>query len=290
MTRIAFIDNQRGDLAQVRSILSNENFSVDTYKDPQFAMDSFKRCMPDLVAISLPVSKIDGVALIEQIRSSSMIPLVLLSPVRDEIEEIMGLRYGADDYIHLPISPRLLSERLKALLRRHAMLLAYSKTPAETEKTLTCGDLTMDPCRYTVSWKTRSVSLTATEFRILQALVRRPGIVKTRDQLLNASYPADVYIDDRTIDSRIKRIRNKLRIVDPEFANIETLYGIGYRFNAPIERQDDTQAFTASHTLLNRSTGSKNPTTSLGRVLAWPSKPAAKVPADGVKRPATATV
>lgn len=273
MIRIAFIDNQRDGLSQVRSILSEDNFSVDVYKDPQFAMDSFQRRMPDLVVINLPTSKIDGVSLIEQIRTTSIIPLVLLSTARDEIEEIMGLRYGADDYIHLPISPRVLAERIKALLRRHSSLLAHSKTSTEAEKTLVCGDLTLDPSTHTVCWKARQVNLTSTEFRMLHALVRRPGMVKTRDQLLTASYPADIYVDDRTIDSHIKRVRNKLRVADPDFTSIETLYGVGYRFNPSTDRPIAIPAYAANKLSVNHDAAGPNTFPPLSRALPWPKEP-----------------
>jgi len=277
MIRIAFIDNQRDELAQVRSILSAESFGVDVYKDPQFALDSFQRRMPDLVVINLPTSKINGVALVEHIRASSIIPVVLLSTARDEIEEIMGLRYGADDYIHLPISARVLSERIKARLRRHSTLVAHGKTAPEAEKTLVCGDLTLDPSRHTVCWKAHQVNLTSTEFRLLHALVRRPGMVKTRDQLLTASYPSEIYVDNRTIDSHVKRVRNKLRLADPEFTSIETLYGIGYRFNPSADRPIAISAYAAGKPPVIHDQACSSKLQPLGRATSWPKEPSVTV-------------
>ncbi len=246
MIRIAFVDNQREDLAPLRAILSEDNNTVETFRDGQFALDTFQRRMPDMVIINLPTSKIDGVTLIDRIRATSIIPVIMLSSTRDEIDEIMGLRFGADDYIHLPVSPRLLAERIKALLRRHAALLAQARTPVAAEKSLVCGDLTMDPSRHSVCWKNSEVTLTATEFQMLRALVRRPGIVKTRDQLISASYPDEGFVDDRTIDSHIKRIRKKLKGIDPEFACIQTLYGVGYRFIPPATAPSDRTAEAAT--------------------------------------------
>jgi two-component system response regulator ChvI len=186
--------------------------------------------MPDLIVINLPTSKIDGVTLIDRLRAVSIVPVIMLSAARDEIDEIMGLRFGADDYIHTPVSPRLLAERIKGLLRRHSMLLAHVRAPEAVKRAVVCGNLVMDPSRHSVCWRDHEVSLTATEFQLLHALVRRPGIVKTRDQLLEASYPDETYVDDRIIDSHIKRIRKKLKVVDPQFSGIQTLYGVGYRF------------------------------------------------------------
>lgn len=140
----------------------------------------------------------------------------------------MSLRLGADDYLYKPVSPRLLVERINAQLRHHQMLAAHSKESVDL-RPVTCGDLIVDPERHDVQFKGQRVSLTATEFAMLLALVRRPGIVRTRDQLMTASYADNTCVDDRTIDSHIKRIRSKLRTVDPGFTGIETLYGVGYR-------------------------------------------------------------
>ena len=166
--------------------------------------------------------------LIERIRAKSLVPVIMMSAARDEIEEIMGLRFDADAFFHFPASPRLLAERIKAILRRHVARLAHSG--ARPEKIIACGDLVLDPNRHSVTWKGNAVTLTKTEFTMLQALAQFPGIVKTREQLTDASYPDGFYVDDRTIDSHIKRLRKKLRAVDASFNSIDTLYGLGYRF------------------------------------------------------------
>jgi two-component system response regulator ChvI len=288
MTRIAFVDNQREDLAPLRAILSDDNTTVETFRDGQFALDTFQRRMPDLVVINLPTSKIDGVTLIDRIRATSIIPVIMLSAVRDEIDEIMGLRFGADDYIHLPVSSRLLAERIKALLRRHAALLAQARTPVAAEKALVCGDLMMDPSRHSVCWKNSEVSLTATEFHMLRALVRRPGIVKTRDQLITASYPDEGFVEDRTIDSHIKRIRKKLKGIDPDFSCIQTLYGVGYRFTPPptvVSNVTVGQAVAPEATVQNMDDirSSLTPFRGIGR-----SNEPAYLPKENARRTATA--
>lgn len=236
MIKIISVDSQRDRLEPLRLILNNEGYSMQTFNDGLAALGAIQRMAPDLVLINLPTPKIDGVTLLDRIRTNSIAPVVMLSPVRDEIEEIMSLRLGADDYIYGAVSPRLLSERIKGLLRRHAALLAHGKSHVVAEKSLICGDLTVDPDRHEVIWKNQAVILTSTEFQILLALARRPGVVKSREQLVSASYSEENYVDCRTIDCHIKRMRKKLREIDPGFASIETLYGIGYRFTQPGEQ------------------------------------------------------
>jgi two-component system response regulator ChvI len=167
---------------------------------------------------------------LQRLRIKTMMPVIFLTSKDDEIDEIMGLRMGADDYIKKPFSQRLLVERIRALLRRQDCL-GQEAAASENSTLIECGPLQMDPLRHLVHWKGQEVSLTVTEFLLLQTLAQRPGFVKSRDQLMDVAYDEQVYVDDRTIDSHIKRLRKKLRAVDPEFAAIETLYGIGYRYN-----------------------------------------------------------
>ena len=158
-------------------------------------------------------------------------PVIFLTSKDDEIDEVLGLRMGADDYVKKPFSQRLLVERIRALLRRQEAISSGEPTESEASKLMVRGELSMDPLRHSVSWKGQDVSLTVTEFLLLQALAQRPGFVKSRDQLMDVAYDDQVYVDDRTIDSHIKRLRKKMRAVDQEFSAIETLYGIGYRYN-----------------------------------------------------------
>lgn len=236
MARIVFVDSQRDDLAGVRALLANDNHVVEVYRDGKFALEIFQRRMPDLVVINLPICKLYGAGLVDRIRTQSTIPIVLVSTGGDEIDEIMSLRAGADAYIRLPMSPRLLGERIKTLLRRHAMTLQHFQAIAETDKMLVCGDLVMDPGRHDVVFQDQPVTMTSTEFRLLQALVSLPGRVKSREQMISIGYPNETDVSDRTIDSHIKRIRKKLKALDPNFSCIETLYGIGYRYTMSNER------------------------------------------------------
>lgn len=231
MSRIAFIDSKRETFADVHVRLREQDITVETFSDIKFALAAFQRRMPDLIVINLPAAEVDAVSIISRIRETSIVPVMVLSSACDENDAILNLRFGADDYISLPVSPQLLTERIKVLLRRQGMVLAHLE--ASTVKTLVCGDLMIDPSRHSLSWKGHDVNLTVKEFQLLYALVRRPGIVKSRDQLLSDACPDETYEDARCIDSHIKRIRKKLKEVDPEFSGVETLYGIGYRFTQP---------------------------------------------------------
>jgi len=169
--------------------------------------------------------------LLQRLRQKTSMPVIFLTSKDDEIDEVLGLRMGADDYVKKPFSQRLLVERIRALLRRQEAVDGEIVGDTEDTKIMERGDLTMDPLRHSVSWRGQDVTLTVTEFLLLQALAQRPGFVKSRDQLMDVAYDDQVYVDDRTIDSHIKRLRKKMRTVDRDFSAIETLYGIGYRYN-----------------------------------------------------------
>ena len=232
MERIALVDDDRNILASVTIALEAEGYDVDTYNDGQSALDAFSRKHPDLAVLDVKMPRMDGIDLLQRIRQKSKTPVIFLTSKDDEVDEILGLRMGADDYIKKPFSTRLLVARIRALLRRNEMISGDAPV-AEDPKTeaLVRGKLTMDPLRHAVTWDGKNVSLTVTEFLLLKALAQRPGFVKSRDQLMDVAYDDQVYVDDRTIDSHIKRVRKKLRSVDPDFSSIETLYGIGYRYN-----------------------------------------------------------
>jgi two-component system response regulator ChvI len=171
----------------------------------------------------------DGMELLSRIRQKSRMPVIFLTSKDEEVDEILGLRMGADDYIKKPFSQRLLIERIRALLRRLDLKEGEVKD-AKDGGMVVRGELVLDPARHLCTWKGQPVQLTVTEFLILQALAVRPGHVKSRDQLMDAAYGEHIYVDDRTIDSHIKRLRRKIRAVDDSFAQIETLYGLGYRY------------------------------------------------------------
>lgn len=231
MSRIALVDDDRNILTSVAMTLEAEGFEVETYNDGQQALDAFNKRLPDMAVFDIKMPRMDGMDLLQRVRQKTSMPVIFLTSKDDEIDEVLGLRMGADDYVKKPFSQRLLVERIRALLRRQEVLSGDEPTEAEASQVLQRGLLKMDPARHAVEWKGMDVSLTVTEFLLLQALAQRPGFVKSRDQLMDVAYDDQVYVDDRTIDSHIKRLRKKMRSVDNEFSAIETLYGIGYRYN-----------------------------------------------------------
>src|SRR5579872_7300948 len=233
---IALVDDDRNILTSVSIALQQEGFIARVYSDPLIALKAIADNPPDLGVFDIKMPGIDGMELLRRLREFSSMPVIFLTSRDDELDEALGLAMGADDYISKPFSQRLLIARIRAILRRRELERgeANANDGAEPEPPrIERGRLVMDPARHKVLWNGRDVSLTVTEFLILETLAQRPGVVKTRNQLLDVAYSDDVYVDDRTIDSHIKRIRRKFRAVDPEFDAIETLYGVGYRFDEP---------------------------------------------------------
>ncbi|EAQ14171.1 MULTISPECIES: response regulator transcription factor [Maritimibacter] len=231
MSKIALVDDDRNILTSVSITLEAEGFEVETYNDGQQALDAFNKALPDMAVFDIKMPRMDGMDLLQRVRQKTNMPVIFLTSKDDEIDEVLGLRMGADDYVKKPFSQRLLVERIRALLRRQEAIEGVVMPDTEENKVMQRGNLSMDPLRHAVTWKGKDVSLTVTEFLLLQALAQRPGFVKSRDQLMDVAYDDQVYVDDRTIDSHIKRLRKKMRTVDDEFSAIETLYGIGYRYN-----------------------------------------------------------
>ncbi|WP_439560275.1 response regulator transcription factor [Roseinatronobacter sp.] len=230
MSRIALVDDDRNILTSVSICLEAEGFEVETYNDGQSALEAFNRKLPDMAVLDMKMPRMDGMELLQRLRQKTQMPIIFLTSKDDEIDEVLGLCMGADDYVKKPFSQRLLVERIRALLRRK-QAIESGEEGGEEAKTIVRGNLEMDPLRHSVKWKGKDVTLTVTEFLLLQALAQRPGVVKSRDQLMDVAYDDQVYVDDRTIDSHIKRLRKKMRSVDEEFSSIETLYGIGYKYN-----------------------------------------------------------
>ena len=227
---IALVDDDRNILTSVSIALQAEGFAVRIYSDGEAALRAFAENAPDLVVLDIKMPRLDGMEVLRRLREKSQIPVIFLPSKDDELDEALGLAMGADDYLAKPFSLRLLIARIRAILRRteaRAVPISEEKPAAER---LVRGRLDMDPARHKVRWDGKEVVLTVSEFMILEALAQRPGFVKSRDQLMDAAYHDDVYVDDRTIDSHIKRLRRKFRQVDKEFKAIETLYGVGYRF------------------------------------------------------------
>jgi two-component system response regulator ChvI len=231
-TTIALVDDDRNILTSVSIALQAEGFATRVYSDGEAALKALVDNPPDLAVLDVKMPKMDGMELLRRLREKSELPVIFLTSKDEEIDEALGLAMGADDYITKPFSQRLLIARIRAILRRaEARAVPADEAQAETETPLIVrGRLNMDPARHRVTWDGRDVTLTVTEFMILEALAQRPGVVKSRNQLMDVAYQDDIYVDDRTIDSHIKRLRRKFRATDGEFKAIETLYGVGYRF------------------------------------------------------------
>jgi two-component system, OmpR family, response regulator ChvI len=229
MSIIALVDDDHNILTSVSIALEAEGYRTMTYTDGASALDGFKTSPPDLAILDIKMPRMDGMETLRRLRQKSDMPVIFLTSKEEEIDELFGFKMGADDFIRKPFSQRLLAERVKVLLRRSMPKDAATNKEPEA-KVIERGQLRMDPERHTCTWKSGPVTLTVTEFLILQALASRPGVVKSRNALMDAAYDDQVYVDDRTIDSHIKRLRKKFKVVDDDFEMIETLYGVGYRF------------------------------------------------------------
>lgn len=228
---IALVDDDRNILTSVSIAMQAEGYVTRIYSDGETALKAMLENPADLGIFDIKMPRMDGLELLRRLREKSDMPVIFLTSKDEELDEALGLAMGADDYITKPFSQRLLVARVKAILRRATYDRGVSSGDVEPElEPMVRGKLQMDPARHHVKWDGKSLTLTVTEFMILEALANRPGVVRTRDQLMDAAYQDDVYVDDRTIDSHIKRLRRKFREVDAEFAAIDTLYGAGYRF------------------------------------------------------------
>jgi two-component system response regulator ChvI len=239
MPTIALVDDDRNILTSVSIALEAEGYKVETYTDGASALDGLIARPPQLAIFDIKMPRMDGMELLRRLRQKSDMPVIFLTSKDEEIDELFGLKMGADDFITKPFSQRLLVERVRAVLRRASSreIAAVTGTgaalkpgAAQLARSLERGQLVMDQERHTCTWKGEPVTLTVTEFLILHSLAQRPGVVKSRDALMDAAYDEQVYVDDRTIDSHIKRLRKKFKMVDTDFDMIETLYGVGYRF------------------------------------------------------------
>jgi two-component system response regulator ChvI len=235
MAKITLIDDDENIVASVSMALESHGHDVTAYYDGASGLAALESDPPDLAVLDVKMPRMDGMEVLRRLRQTSAIPVIILTSKDEEIDEILGFNLGADDYIHKPFSQRLLIERVKAVLRRAGAAAedegaAPGLSAAASARAIKRGKLTLDPERHDCLWEGRQVKLTVTEFLLLQALAQRPGFVKSRDNLMDAAYEDQVYVDDRTIDSHVKRMRKKFRQVDPTFDAIETLYGVGYRY------------------------------------------------------------
>jgi two-component system response regulator ChvI len=232
MAKITIVDDDENIVASISLALESHGHKVKSYYDGASGLAALEADPPDLAILDVKMPRMDGMEVLRRLRQTSELPVIILTSKDEEIDEILGFNLGADDYIHKPFSQRLLIERVKAVLRRAEGGESEPSSSAAVvgAKAIKRGRLTLDPARHDCLWDERPVKLTVTEFLLLQSLAQRPGFVKSRDNLMDAAYDDQVYVDDRTIDSHIKRMRRKFRQVDPDFDAIETLYGVGYRY------------------------------------------------------------
>ena len=232
MAKITLVDDDENIVASVSLALESHGHAIKAYYDGLSGLQALESDPPDLAILDVKMPRMDGMEVLKRLRQNHETPVIILTSKDDEIDEILGFNLGADDYIHKPFSQRLLIERVKAVLRRGGAGDEPEGQPAGTpgSKAIKRGRLTLDPARHDCLWDGKPVKLTVTEFLLLQSLAQRPGFVKSRDNLMDAAYDDQVYVDDRTIDSHIKRMRKKFRQVDNTFDAIETLYGVGYRY------------------------------------------------------------
>ena len=235
MAKITLVDDDENIVTSVSLALESHGHTVKAYYDGAAGLAALENDPPDVAILDVKMPRMDGMEVLRRLRRTSDLPVIILTSKDEEIDEILGFNLGADDYMHKPFSQRLLIERVKAVLRRagiegEAETAAAAAGGDAAARALKRGKLTLDPARHDCLWEGRPVKLTVTEFLLLQSLAQRPGFVKSRDNLMDAAYDDQVYVDDRTIDSHIKRMRKKFREVDPEFDGIETLYGVGYRY------------------------------------------------------------
>ncbi len=232
---IALVDDDRNILATLSIALQAEGYATRLYSDGETALKALRENAPDLAVFDIKMPRMDGMELLRRLRETSDLPVIFLTSKDEEQDEEAGLAMGADDYIAKPFSQRLLLARIRTILRRagpgHETQPDLATAKPGDAAIIERGRLRMDPSRHQVTWDGRAVSLTVTEFLILEALATRPGVIKSRNMLMDAAYPDDVFVDDRTVDSHIKRLRRKFRAADNDFGAIETLYGAGYSFS-----------------------------------------------------------
>ena len=227
---IALIDDDRNILTSLSIALEKEGFKVQTYLDGESAIIGLTRTPPDLAIIDIKMPKMDGEELLKKLRKKTSLPVIFLTSKDEEVDELLGLKLGADDFVKKSggFSIKVLIERIRVQLRKK-----NTSNVEDTKHVISHGKLRLDPSQLECEWngKTLPDKLTTTEFLIVQELAKRPGIIKERSQLMDIAYREDTDIEDRTIDSHVKRIRKKFKKVDSEFSAIETRYGSGYRWN-----------------------------------------------------------
>lgn len=228
---ITLVDDDQNIVTSVSITLEEEGYEIESFHDGEAGLAGISKRVPDLAVLDIKMPRMDGIELLKRLREqkeTANLPVIFLTSKDDEIDEIIGLTVGADDYITKPFSQKLLITRIQTLLRRQKHASDNSETA--NEEIYSYGLLSLDHSRFLCSWDKKPLDLTVTEFLLTQALAQRPGHVKSREQLIDAAYGQNIYVDERTIDSHIKRIRRKFKSIDENFDHIETLYGLGYKY------------------------------------------------------------
>ena len=233
MTNIALVDDEPNILTSVSLALETEGFNVDTFKNGEEAILALESKKYDLGLFDIKMPRMNGNELLMKVRSSSNLelrnlPIIFLTSKDQEQDEIIGLKMGAADYIKKPFSQKLLNERIRTVLRVHANRINVEKTKEDNKNNIKKGNLLLDDLKQLCFWKNTVIELTVAEFNLIKSLAKHPGVIKDRNQLMDAMYGDAIYVDDRTIDSHIKRLRKKFRLYDPTFDQIRTRYGSGY--------------------------------------------------------------
>ena len=228
MTEICLIDDDQNILASLSLALKSEGYIISTFSDGLSGLNSLREDNYDIAILDIKMPRLDGLEVLQKLRQTSNLPVIFLTSKDEEVDQLLGLKMGADDYITKPFSQKLLIERVRAILRRSKEVKDLNNT--DSNYIIKRGKLSLNMSRHECFWNDLPIKLTVTEFLLLESLASRPGYVKSRDQLMSAAYDDDIYVDDRTIDSHIKRLRKKFKDLDESFESIETLYGVGYRY------------------------------------------------------------
>lgn len=228
MTEICLIDDDQNILASLSLALKSEGYIISTFSDGLSGLNSLREDNYDIAILDIKMPRLDGLEVLQKLRQTSNLPVIFLTSKDEEVDQLLGLKMGADDYITKPFSQKLLIERVRAILRRSKEVKDLNNT--DSNDIIKRGKLSLNMSRHECFWNELPIKLTVTEFLLLESLASRPGYVKSRDQLMSAAYDDDIYVDDRTIDSHIKRLRKKFKDLDESFESIETLYGVGYRY------------------------------------------------------------
>ena len=229
---IILIDDDKNILTSISMLLENEGYKVSTFSDGESGLKAILENSPDIAVVDIKMPRLDGIELLKKLRRTSNMPVIFLTSKDTEIDELLGLKIGADDYITKPFSQRILIERIRILIKRDELKNIKKKDNIDDRNSIKEGNIFLDTEKYMCKWKNKTVNLTVTEFLLIKSLVKNPGAVKSRDQLIVSAFGEDKEnIDDRSIDHHFKRIRKKFKSADNDFNSIVTIYGGGYKFS-----------------------------------------------------------